>query len=166
MADYKLIDLLLIYEGSNGDKTKALYEKLAGFGAAGEIGVNLFRAHKASARAKVYRGGERGRGSYRRMAYDRKEWSLDNLAKALEQHGQALGITWGWAIDAAQDYHRDVLYVDLPTGQVSFHTAGRGPGPDYAGAWDGVRNHGSMRICKFIMQILDEERALKIGRAM
>jgi hypothetical protein len=62
-----LIDVALVYEGSNGDATRVLYARLEALGPIGAIAVNVFRAHKSSARAKVYRGGERGRGSYRRM---------------------------------------------------------------------------------------------------
>jgi hypothetical protein len=49
----------------------------------------------------------------------------------------------------AQEFHQWVLYVDLPTGQVSFHTAARGVGPDYPGKWDGVRGTGAIRIIKW-----------------
>ena len=124
-------------------------------GSVGEIAVNLFRSHKNSARAKVYRGGIRGKGSYKGMAYDRKQWALDNLVKILVDHALAAGLTWGWAIDEAQEYHRWVLYVDLPTGQVSFHTALRGVGPAYTGKWDGVREAGAGRICRWIAGLLE-----------
>lgn len=152
-------DLLAIYEGSNGEATKALYAELEPIGPIGLIATNLFRAHKASARAKVYRGGERGRGSYRSMAYDRKEWSLGNLQDVLTRYGTELGIAWGWKEDPAQEFHRWVLYVDLPTGQVSFHTAHQGSGPDYSGAWDGVRDQGPTRICMFIARVLERRAA-------
>ena len=52
-----------IYEGSNGDATRALYEHLQTLGPAGVIALNLFRAQKCSTRAKLYRGGN-GRGSF------------------------------------------------------------------------------------------------------
>lgn len=147
-------DVVRTYQGSSGDATKALYDRLASCGPVGEIALNLFRAHKNSARAKVYRGGIRGQGSYKGMAYDRKEWAIGNLAKMLDQHRASHGLKWGWAIDEAQEYHRHVLYVDLPTGQVSFHTAQRGPGPDYPGTWDGVREVGAARICQWCAQLL------------
>ena len=43
---------------------------------------------------------------------------------------------------------------DLPTGQVSFHTAARGGGPEYAGDWDGVRDVAPMRIARWIAGVL------------
>lgn len=65
------------------------------------------------------------------MAYDRKQWSLRNLCDALLTHGATLGITWGWRRDPAVTFNPWVLYVELPTGQVSFHSPTRGDGPDY-----------------------------------
>jgi hypothetical protein len=118
------------------------------------VAANLFRAHKTSARAKVYRGGERGRGSYRRMAYERKNWALGNITSALND-GRLL--TYGWSEDPAQEFHRWVLYVDLPTGQVSFHAPARGAGPDYQGKWDGSTDEGAGRICRWITQLLAEK---------
>lgn len=147
-------EILSVYEGSDGDATKRLYERLDAIGPEGMIAVNLFRAHKSSSRAKVYRGGERGRGSYRRMAYDRKSWAIDNLCKALVEHAGALGIGWGWSEDPAQPVHRHMLYVDLPTGQVSFHSQWRGLGPSYPGTWDGERGAGPARICRWIAGLL------------
>jgi hypothetical protein len=151
----RLVEIFEVYDGSDGERTKALYAELEGHGPGGIVALNLFRAAKNSGRAKVYRGGQRGQGSYRRMAYDRKEWALGNLTRALGEHAAALGIGWGWGVDPAQEFHRDVLYVDLPTGQVSFHTAGRGAGPDYPGAWDGQRGATPQRICSFIVQLLE-----------
>lgn len=123
----------------------------------GHVAVNLFRACKASERAKVYRGGQRGNGSYRGMAYDRKQWAMDNLCRALGEHAGILGISWGWGTDDKQPMHRDVLYVDLPTGQVSFHTAGRGKGPDYLHQWDGVPGQGPDRVCRWVARVLAQE---------
>jgi hypothetical protein len=146
-----IADVLRIYRGSDGEATRALYDCLGKLGAEGEVAVNLFRACKSSERAKVYRGGRNG---YRGAAYDRKQWSMDNLAKILVEHAEALGLRWGWGCDAAQDFHRDVLYVDLPTGQVSFHTAGRGVGPDYPDQWDGRRGQSADRICRWVARLL------------
>lgn len=145
-----------VYDGSDGAATMALYGRLNGLGAAGVIAVHLFRAHKNSARAKLYRGGVRGRGSYRRMAYDRKDWSIGNLCEALRKHAEGCGIAWGWGEDAAEPFYNAVLYVDLPSGQVSFHTTPRGAGPDYPGIWDGVRDAGAERICRWAARLLAE----------
>lgn len=145
-------DVLAVYEGSNGEETKAMYECLEKLGPVGFVAVNLFRAQKSSARAKVYRG----RG-YSGMAYDRKQWSIDNLAVVLGSHAPELGLVWGWGEDEKQEVHRHVLYVDLPTGQVSFHSGHRGVGPAYGAAWDGQRNASPARICKWVAQLLEEK---------
>jgi hypothetical protein len=144
-----LPELTRIYDGSNGDATTALYKRLEALGPAGVVAVNLFRAQKASSRAKVYRG-----GGYRGAAYDKKQWSMDNLCRVLTEHGAALGVSWGWGEDAKQPYHRHVLYIDLPTGQVSFHTASRGAGPDYPRAWDGVEGQSAGRILIWIAGVI------------
>lgn len=142
--------VMTVYQGSNGDATKELYAKLERIGPLGVLGLNLFRAQKNSERAKQYRG-----GGYRGMAYDRKQWAMDNLVRELQSWRGVTEITWGWGEDAAQEFHRWVLYVDLPNGQVSFHTAARGLGPDYPGQWDRVRNASPQRICSFCAQMLD-----------
>lgn len=147
--------VLRVYEGSDGEATRKLYGQLEQLGAVGVIAVNLFRAQKCSARAKVYRGGVPGKGSYRTMAYERKQWSLDNLAKTLTEHAQACGITWGWGEDPQQEFHRYVLFVELPNGQVSFHTGQRGIGPDAPNPWDGVRGASPQRVCTFVARVLD-----------
>jgi len=78
----------------------------------------------------------------------------------LDEHGADLGIiTWGWGVDGKQEYHRDVLYVDLPTGQVSFHQSGRGKGPDYLGEWDGNTGVGPQRACLWAARLLEAARA-------
>jgi len=126
-----------IYEGSNGEETKELYARLAALGPVGLVGLNLFRAQKCSARAKEYR-----KGAWKREAYDRKNWSLANLSMALVEHAPTLGIRWGWKLDlAAEGPHCWVIYIELPTGQVSFHSGQRGPStqPTYPGEWDRSR---------------------------
>lgn len=156
-----LAHVLAVYQGSDGDKTKTLYAKLGELGAEGKLAVELLRAQKNSERAKLYRGGERGRGSYRRMAYDRKQWALDNLVRMLlSPIGASLDLCWGWGEDAAQQYHRWVLYADLPTGQVSFHAEARGEGPDYPRQWDGVLGQSPTRICRFAARALAGAPAL------
>jgi hypothetical protein len=150
---YDLGRVVAIYDGSDGDATLALYKALETLGSIGHIAVNIFRAQKSSARAKVYRGGN-GRGRYRGMAYDRKAWAMDNLDKALSEHAETLGISWGWGIDVSQPKHNVVLYVELPTGQVSFHTEARGKGPDFPGKWDGVRDVAPERVCRFVADVL------------
>ncbi|MBX9579161.1 MAG: hypothetical protein K2X87_02545, partial [Gemmataceae bacterium] len=50
----------------------------------------------------------------------------------------AAGIAWGWREDPADDIPY-VVYFELPTGQVSFHSTHRGEGPDFPGEWDAQR---------------------------
>src|SRR3546814_12169543 len=83
-----------VHVGSNGDDTKGLYGRLSDLGPAGEVALNLFRAQKASSRAKVYRGRR-----YKGAAYDRKQWAIGNLTDILTLHAKAPGIVWGWGID-------------------------------------------------------------------
>lgn len=149
---------LEIYLASDGEATKGLYRRLDACGPIGHIATNLFRAQKCSERAKLYRGGQRGKGSYRQMAYDRKQWSIDNLCAALTT--ERLGIVWGWSEDASTVFDgipSHVLYVDLPTGQVSFHSPLRGTGPVYHAKWDGVRGASPGRIIQFCDAILNKE---------
>jgi hypothetical protein len=152
--------LLDVFNGSDADKTKALYARLDAFGPIGMVGTNLFRAQKCSTRAKVYRGGN-SHGSYRRQAYDRKAWSLEQLCEILTVHAETLGLRWGWKADPAQDVIPWVLYVDLPLRnaageleprQVSFHSLTRGTGPDYDGDWDGIPEQSTTRIIRFLAE--------------
>jgi hypothetical protein len=135
-------NIMSVFQGSNGEATTALYNDLRLLGSAGYVALELFRAQKSSSRAKAYRGSSKGK------AYDTKQWAMDNLTTALATLGT---LPWGWKFDPTQSFHNWVLYVDLAAGnQVSFHTAERGHGPDYAGEWDGVRNMGPQRICCFV----------------
>lgn len=150
-----LLDLIDVYEGSNGETTMALYNRLRAHGPLGEVALNLFRACKNSERAKRYRGGN-GQGSYRKMAYDRKGWSIDNLVTAITK--DAAGIPFGWGRDPQAIGFESVLYLDLPDGQVSFHCPARGQGPDYPGVWDGKAGVAPIRICKLIERIFNGQR--------
>jgi hypothetical protein len=152
-ASDTLADLVRVYEGSDGQATMALYQRLDQFGPAGTLAVNLFRAHKTSGRAKVYSR------RYRGAAYDRKQWSIGNLVDVLGQHAGSLGIVRGWGVDAATIGYPHVLYIDMPTGQISFHSPVRGPGADYAGEWDGAVGVGADRILRWIARLLDQKSA-------
>ena len=154
-TDATLKFVIATYNGSDGDATKRMYERLTALGTPlGSIAINLFRAQKASARAKVYRG-----GGFRGMAYDRKQWSMGNLCDCLTTNAEAISMTWGWQKDHSQSYHSTVLYLDLPSGQVSFHTDQRGVGPDYPGEWDGLRGMSAERVCRFVASVLDGHSA-------
>lgn len=149
-----LANVMEIYTGSDGDRTRELYETLTRLGPIGAIATNLFRAVKASERAKVYRGGQRGKGSYRRMAYDRKGWAIENLVRALEAHAANLGIEWGWGEDRFTPGFAHVLYVETSAGQISFHSPYRGSGRDYPGEWDGQKGQAAQRVCKLCASVL------------
>lgn len=141
------MNIAAIYSGSDAEATKALYAELERRGEIGVIALNLLRACKASARAKVYRGGN-SHGRFKDQAYKKKEWSLRQLCEALVALDDGKGcstpgcgfpdgrpcigcnrvvshgvVAWGWKEDPAQTFHRWVLYVDLLVGQVSFHAA-------------------------------------------
>lgn len=143
--------LRAVYDGSDGDATAMLYRCLEMHGAPGVVALNVFRAVKNSERAKQYRGGN-GHGSYRSLAYERKQYSIEMLCKELRNNPI---IPYGWATDPRQEFHNQVLYVDLPTGQVSFHTALRCEGPEYAGVWDGSGGEAPGRICRWISEIFE-----------
>lgn len=139
--------VLEVYEGSNGQATQDLYARLEKLGPAGVVALNLFRAQKASARAKVYRRRFKG------VAYDKKNWSMKLLCDALGVSAAELGIEFGWSEDSAQEFHKWVLYVDLPMGQVSFHSASALSPERYEKPWDGSKDSAS-RIIRFVESVL------------
>lgn len=132
-----------VFNGTDGDVTKACYADLQARGFLGELAVALFRAQKRSTAAKRYRGGR-----FRRAAYDVKNWSLSEICRILIAHDHPC-FEWGWQMDDATPGYPWVLYVDLPTGQVSFHSAERLSGPDYPRKWDGKRGASEARIVAF-----------------
>jgi hypothetical protein len=113
-----------VYEGSDGKVTTLYYAHLIQRGGElGTVAMNLFRAQKCSARAKVYRGGIRGRGSFKSMAYERKSWSMGLLCDALATNAETLGIAWGWKEDPHTPFGNEpswVLYVELPEGMPAY----------------------------------------------
>jgi hypothetical protein len=147
-SDYRA--LRKIYEGSDGALTQALYAHLSSLGAPGIIAANLFRASKNSHKAKLYRG-----SPYRGMAYERKAWALQNLTKELMSYAAPLGLQWGWGVDEDSPYFQAVLYLDLPTGQVSLHTKTRLSGPEYLHRWDGEKGLGGVRVCRFVEMVME-----------
>lgn len=136
-----------VYEGSDGALTRAFAAELERRGPRGRVAALLFRAQKSSRRAKKY-----GPTAYRGLAYGRKGEALRELAAALAEHGAALGISFGWGRDEG-GRNPWVLYVDLPLGQVSFHSPERYDGPDYAGGWDGLRASEG-RIIRFCDSVI------------
>lgn len=157
------------YTGSDAVKTRRFCARLEAAGAAGRIAAHLFRAQKASERAKCYRGGVSGVGSYRDLAYARKGEALKKLCHALELDAASLSVTWGWKLDPGVTFQGKpswVLYVDLPRfHQVSFHSPERFDGPDYRGEWDGEKNRSAWRILAFSGAVLGGESFDRRGRA-
>jgi len=146
-----------VFDGSDAQATKAYYAALEKRGPAGDVAANLFRAQKSSTRAKRYRGGIRGVGSYSSLAYSVKEQSLENVCKALAAYGRRLKIGFGWKQDAGVLFDGQaswVLYVDLPNGQVSFHSPKRFSAQNYRGTWDGQRR-SEERILAFCDSVFD-----------
>ncbi|MHB8272027.1 hypothetical protein [Bradyrhizobium sp.] len=148
-------DIMAVYLGSDGQRTKAMYARLAEFAPRGSIAVKLLQACKASERAKLYRGSR-----YRHAAYDKKDWALAELCRTLlSEHG--IIPSWGWGFDPKAIGFEHVLYVDIPgAGQISFHTSYRRDGHDYAGAWDGMRGTAPTRICRWAEAIFDGREVL------
>lgn len=140
-----------VFEASDAEATRALYRALEQRGRIGVVAMNLLRAQKASDRAKVYRGRR-----FVDAAYERKAWAMGQLCDVLEQNRQAglMGI-WGWKLDPEPPPAIPwVLYVELPTGQVSFHARERGIGPDFPGEWDGARGLSAARIIAWAQSVL------------
>lgn len=148
-----------VFQGSAAEVTKAYYAELMKRGPAGVVAVNLMRAQKCSTRAKKYRGGIRGMGSYRSMAYETKNLAMRNLCSCLSAHGKQLRIKFGWKQDPACVFGGSpswVLYIDLPQGQVSFHSPARLSSEDYVGEWDRERK-SEERIVAFCDSVFDRE---------
>ncbi len=137
-----------IYDGSDGAATQRYYAELEKRGPVGIVAVNLFRAQKNSSRAKAYRG-----RAFKSMAYERKGWAIQQLCDALLKHGPSLNISFGWKRDIRQPHANWIVYIDLPNGQVSFHSPSRFAGPDYPGDWDHehLSCHRILTFCDSVM---------------
>lgn len=144
-----------VFHQSDGEVTKAYYAEMNARGLEGQLAVALFRAQKRSTAAKKYR-----RGVWRRDAYDVKNWSLSEVCRILTAMDDRLAAPrWGWKRDPNTPGFEWVLYVDLPTGQCSFHSADRLNGPNYPGEWDS--GHGSERhICEYCDRIAETRVAV------
>ncbi len=143
-----------VFDGNNGDVTKSYYATLNGLGFNGQLAVALFRAQKRSTAAKRYKG----RG-YTRAAYDVKNWSLSEVCRILtEANGETENlIAWGWKHDPKTPAYEWVLYVELPQGQVSFHSPDRLAGPEYPNEWDGQHNvrEKIIQFCDSVMGLTE-----------
>jgi hypothetical protein len=145
-----------VFDGSDAAVTRR-YLKTLEARDDGIVAAMLFRAQKASYRAKHYRGSTQDRfgrlRSFREIAYDRKSESLAGLCKILLKFWPAA--KWGWGRDPGQPDCPHVLYIELPTGQVSFHSVGRFEGPDFAGEWDHARGTSADRIIQFCDNVMN-----------
>lgn len=140
-----------IFNNSDGQVTTEYYKQLNALGPWGLVATAVFRAQKCSMKAKQYR-----KRSYTRDAYDRKKWSIGELVKILQGPARDLHLNWGWQEDPETlfDNHSSfVFYIDLPTGQISFHCRERGQGPNYDGEWDGQKGAGFNRVINFCDKI-------------
>lgn len=150
------LDPRRVFEGNNGDDTKALYALLDGLGPHGMLCTALFRAQKRSERAKQYQKA-RGARRYAGAAYDVKQWSLQEVCRIMALHPEALQLPYGWKQDHTTRFGERsswVLYVDTPHGQASFHAPSRCYGPEYVGEW--VKGEGSreaiLRYCECVLR--------------
>ena len=134
-----------VFDGSDGHLTVAYYRRLCAKGPLGVVAMNLFRAQKTSNRAKKYHGRQ-----YRSASYDVKNYSLGELCGAIATLTE---FKWGWKKDPDTPGFEWVLYVELPTGQISFHSGVRGSGQEYAGQWDG-QHESQNRILQWCDQLL------------
>lgn len=116
------------YFGSTAAITRRVYDTLRKLGSDGHVAQLLLAAAKASSRAKQQR-----RSKYREHAYARKEAAIAELCELLPH----TNLLWGWSADEAVVVAPYVIYVELPDGQVSFHSPRRGKGPCYRRKWDG-----------------------------
>jgi len=136
-----------VFDRSDGTLTRMYLARLERLGEEGKIAARLFRVQKSSSSAKVYSP------EHRDHAYNRKSEVMDTLTSSLMKYKQ---FPWGWKRDPNQTYAPWVLYVDLPQGQVSFHSRELGFGPDYSGEWDGEHESES-RILQFCDSLLNVE---------
>ena len=133
-----------VFHQQNGEVTKNYYAKMNSKGLPGQLAVALFRAQKRSTAAKKYR-----RGKFSHAAYDVKNWSLSEVCRILAvMQAFESAPRWGWKRDPKTSGYEWVLYVELPTGQCSFHSPERLNGPDYGGEWDGI-GMSQERICRY-----------------
>lgn len=129
-------------------------------GRVGMIGAALLNCQKESSNAKKHLKGHAGAIQSRRLSRERYQQKHQAMA-ALQVHlKEYQTFNWGWAPDPnpSKSSAVHVLYVDLPTGQVGFHSTqmlGRNA-KVYTGQWDG-QNKNMERIFKFCEDILNRK---------
>lgn len=107
---------------------------------------------------------ERSRSAAKSL-YQSKDWALTRLYYALHDYAEILGIVWGWGTDPACPGFAHVLYADIPTGQVSFHSSVGGGLPAYAKPWDGSGDTRS-RIARWAKQLIDDKASTGLPAAL
>lgn len=133
--------------------TKALYTRLEACGPAGQVALNLFRAHRCITQAQNCENGYQHSTTISRKAYERKDWALLLLCRALMNHSLELRIPWGWCCDSRDRRAPWTLRVDLPQGQVIFRNPRRLTGYDYIGRRDN-QEKTEERIFAFCEEVL------------
>jgi hypothetical protein len=135
--------------------TRALYARLDSCGPAGQVALNLFRAHRCITQAMncdpEYRQHTR---QISRKAYERKDWALRLLCRALMDHSVELRIPWGWSCDSRDKRAPWSLHIDLPQGQVVFRNPCRLTGYDYVGRRDNP-DKSEERIIAYCDEVLN-----------
>ena len=140
------------FKTTKADETVAYQNELILRGELGQIAFGLFRAQKRSTKAKSYRG------AMRRNSYDGKGEALQYLDAALTLWDAEFGINWGWKKDPKQEYHNQVLYVELPGhGQCSFHSSAAAGPKQFGGEWDSSKPviETVLEFCDFVIQSED-----------
>lgn len=136
-----------VMDRRDSEQTMDFVTALSMRGSEGALAVSLFQDQYASMKAKTYR-----RRSHTSSTYDRKNVALDRLGHwcgIILEDGQ-----WGWKRDKNMPSFPWVLYVEIPTGQASFHTKERRTGPRYRKEWDGERTSRE-RICRWCDQVMN-----------
>ncbi len=138
--DYKTED---VFNKRDGNATVALCVELSKRGLLSAAAVCLYQAQYSSARAKTYRRRSKG------YSYERKNTALMRMPRWLSR----ADIHYGWGYDATSKNYEHVLYVELATGQCSFHSSERGDGPEFKGSWN-LEVDSMTSVFRFCDQVL------------
>ena len=155
MRKHEKSDVWKTYCASDRGATRRLLASLRGAGPKGRIAAGLLKAMKASSRAKKYRGGYRHDNGdvteFSKYSYRRKQAGLKEVCLQLEL--DPCGMTWGWGTDSKNAEAPHVLYIDLPQGQVAFHSTKRYAGPNYSGKKSA--KHSERRVISFCHDVFE-----------